>query len=84
MTSKSKKIHLERITWEDHCSYINTGWKSGQELIELTPTEIDSVGWVIDEDKKRVVVASHLSTSGAGTGEMCIIKKCIKSRKRLK
>jgi hypothetical protein len=81
---KSKKINLERIVWNDHCSYSNPSWKDGQDLVDLTPTEIDSVGWVIAEDKDRLVMAAHMSGSGMATGEMCIIKKCIKSRKKLK
>lgn len=75
---------LEIIQWADHCSYSRAGWKDFDDLKELTPAVMHSVGWVVQEDNKKLVIMTHTSReNGNGTGEMCIIKSTVQRRWRI-
>lgn len=80
------KYELEYVEWLDHCSH-GRGWKEVKDLQEndWSPILVVSVGWVIKETKKYIVIIPHHDTTGGNCqGSMTIIKSCIKKRKRLK
>lgn len=81
----TKKRRLEAICWLDHCTYAQAGWKSEQTLKELEPLAVMSVGWVIRETKKHVVLAATIDSQDTNfMGDQCIIKSTIVKRWRLK
>ena len=84
MTEKSKKHFLEFIKWKDHCSFSDAGWRSEEQLKELQPTTILSVGFVIYETPKYLLLAATASDQGNFCSDLCIIKSTIVKRWRLK
>lgn len=83
MSKKKTKVtgKPEHIVWLDHCSFTTNDWHSTPE--ELIPLEVITIGWVVKETKKYVIVASTFTEHNQTLGEMCIIKGCIISRKKL-
>jgi len=80
-----KKRRLEAIRWMDHCSYSESGWKSAEDLQNLSPTSITYIGYVAQETKGHVTLVSTIDDQGhLGRGEQCIIKSAIVKRWRLK
>ena len=45
--AKPKARRLEAIAWRDHCSYSASGWKSLEDINELAPMTIITVGFVV-------------------------------------
>lgn len=81
MTTKLGKLTL--LDWVDSCSAGGgTIWKNRDDVSEMTASECRTVGWIIREDKKQIVVASQVSTSQLG-GDMCIPKSAIVRRHTL-
>lgn len=78
------KKKFEYITWLDHCALHGGGWKAQDDIETLRPMPMYSVGWVVKETKKHVTLISHGNNEGSAKGDMCIIKKCIIRRVRLK
>lgn len=69
------------IDWVDSCS--NGGvWHSADEVRSSEPSACRSVGWVVREDRRALVLASHLSPHQM-SGDMCIPKKAITRRRRI-
>lgn len=67
------------IIWEDHSGFSRSKWRAVSEIVELRPELVCSIGWLLREDDKSVVLASH----GYGDefcGEMCIVKGAILKR----
>jgi hypothetical protein len=76
---------MELIEWLDHSSYDRTGWRDLDRLLELTPYKVQSVGWVVKDAKDHLIIAGHRSVDQTSyTGEMCILKKDITKRKKIK
>ena len=50
---------------------------------DLTPSTIESVGWVVKETKQSVTLVAHLTDSDNASGELCILKNVIIKRKNL-
>jgi hypothetical protein len=79
-----KKRRLEAIRWLDHCSYSDSGWKSAEDIANLTPSPMVTVGYVAKETKDHVVMVGTLSGSGhTAAGEICLIKSAIVKRWRI-
>lgn len=75
-----KKLH---IRWEDHFS-TNGRWFTIEEL-NLRPHINESVGMLVHEDDKAVVLASSWSTiNNTFNDPVYILKSCIVSRKNMK
>ncbi len=51
-------MKLVKIDWED--TFADVGWSDDQ----LTTVKVASVGWLISEDKDKVVLSSMIGTAG--------------------
>lgn len=82
--SKRKKpqITADYIEWSDHVSLDETGWKSKKDATDLSPTVCKSVGFVVKENSKELVLVSSIADDHVD-GEVCIIKSCITRRERI-
>ncbi len=77
--AKLAKGDIVEITWKDsHAIY---GW---HELEDLTPSVIDSVGYVLKEEDDYVVLVSSNSDSGNHFTALSIPRGCICETKVLK
>lgn len=77
----SKVIPLLRIKWRDH--FHSQGWRGYRQLNVSEGHVCESVGWRVGEDKKHVVLAQSMATTGQFGDTMHIMKNAIVSRKRL-
>jgi hypothetical protein len=76
---------MEYVEWLDHCSLGPTRtWQDLSDAVELTPVKMYSVGWVIKETKKYIIVVPTHNSSDHCYGEMLILKGCIVRRKILR
>ncbi len=73
---------VEYIEWEDHVSLAESGWKDKRDAHELSPEICKSVGFVLRETSKHVVLVSSVSGHQID-GEVCILKNCIIARKTM-
>lgn len=76
-------MKLLKITWLDHCKYSNTKWRSKEELSDLTPLIVTTLGWVIKETNDYYILASTKAKGGSYEGEFLILKGTIKKVKEL-
>lgn len=75
----------ECIEWVDHSNFARSIWRPLEDIRDLTPFEVISVGFTIKETSKYIIIVSHLSDEdNSATGEMCILKATIKSRHKIK
>lgn len=86
MTKKKTKStgDLIYVEWIDHVTFVNNSWRRIDEIADLEPSIVETVGWVVSETKKKLVVVATRAEHNDATGEFCIIKGCILKRKRLK
>lgn len=81
MTVKLGKLTV--FDWIDSCSAAGGGaWKDADSVRDMTAIECRSVGWILREDKKSVVIASQVTQIQVG-GDMCIPKSAIFRRQVL-
>jgi hypothetical protein len=82
---------MERIEWEDHTSL--GGWRTQEELKKPVVLGCVSVGWVVREDEKVVVLAGTYDTKEADGGGIdnndvnhchVLLKSIITKRERLR
>jgi len=81
-TKKSRTTSPILVEWEDHFSC--QGW---QQETNSNPVLVSSLGWIIKETPKMLVLAQNGTKEDmkAGFGNnIAIIKKCIVKRKILK
>jgi len=76
------KYQIVRITWIDACSEV--GWTALSDIKTNSIITCQTVGWLISEDRKQVVVTTTFAENDQCTDPMCIPKKCIIKRKLLK
>lgn len=69
------------VLWQDHHSFDRNVWHDPEDLDDIKPLEVKTLGWLIKENKDHVIVAGHLCTEGPFCGEMMILKKNILKRK---
>jgi hypothetical protein len=76
------------VEWDDSCNFGTQKWRDVEESKNLTPGKIRTVGFVLAEDKKRVVLTGSLHDEGDGDayGNGCITipRGCITKITRLK
>lgn len=82
--TKARTGKLVYIRWLDHVGWTQNNWHDIDDTKLLTPSVIDTVGWIVKETKKHIIVASIITDNGNTNGEICIIKGCIVKRKNLK
>jgi hypothetical protein len=76
---------LEAIKWRDHTGGDSANWKGFEKLArESRLQEIESVGWVVYEDKNVLTIVPHVCwIDNTGCGEMTILKSAIVKRRKL-
>lgn len=73
---------IELIVWEDHYS-IGDGWIDINELEETglkDPLLITSVGFVINENKKTLVLVDGVGDHGRTPGHIVLLQSAIRHR----
>lgn len=80
---KQPREIIEYIEWDDHASLDQTGWKSRKDASALGPEVCKSVGFILRENAKEIVLVASVA-GGDVDGEVCILKNCITKRERLK
>lgn len=81
--SKKRALQIQYIEWEDHVSLADSGWKDRADAHGLSPEICKSVGFLIRETPKHVILVSSMTGSQVD-GEICILKNCIVKREKLK
>ena len=82
------KFRLEQVVWQDAFG-VSAAWESIDGIVS-DALMIDSVGWVIDENKHQLVLCPHVSSanhahsSQQGCGDMTIPKRSIIKRTVIK
>lgn len=78
---------LVQVDWLDHCSHTITQWREVPEIKELKPVLCHTVGYVLHETDEFITVGQTLSISedleDTTTGDMLILKACIKHIKEI-
>ena len=78
-----KRKAPEYIEFEDHsCA---SGWMQDHTQFATTPCLMRAIGWVVHENKKRVVLAGTTDeVYKDSTVRQYIVKSCILKRKKVK
>lgn len=71
------------VEWRDSCGLAGGPWHDPEHAKEMTASVCRSIGWIIRECKREVVMVSHATEHRVG-GEMLIIKSTIVRRWTLK
>jgi hypothetical protein len=75
---------LEYIKWMDHSGFSESRWRAIEEVQDLNPIMMHTVGWVIYEDKDKLVTVSTMHDDEETVhSEFCIVKKAIVHRRQL-
>ena len=78
-----KSYQIERIDWEDHWSG-NRQWFAAKDAAQdLIPAHVVSVGIVLAENKKAVIVSQNIAGNGNTADTTTILKSCIINRDKL-
>lgn len=78
MVTDLRMYPIVRLTWNDHSSYDTNCWREINYIKEnLTPTKVETVGFLIKETEDFYLVVSTISTSENATGEFAILKKAV-------
>lgn len=72
------------VEWIDSCSFSKHIWRDSAESKQLTPSKIQSVGFVLVEDKTHVVLTGSLDEEDHACGCHTIPRGCITRIRRLK
>jgi hypothetical protein len=70
------------VTWTDHCHISPGGWVGLDELDDVTPCPVVSVGFLLRRDRETLVLAQSV-TDDSATGVFVILRSCVKKVKRL-
>lgn len=78
-------MKLVKLTWMDHVSFTKNNWHDKEDLEKLSPTEFNTVGWVIHETKDYITLVSTKTTDDEGpfAGEFTIVKKAVIKKETL-
>lgn len=75
---------LEYIKWLDHSGFGTAKWRPIEEVQDLQPIVMHTVGWTVYEDKDKLITVSTIwDDEETVHSEFCIVKKAIVSRKKL-
>lgn len=79
-----KKIYIEHIIWEDH-SGGSSAWTDVNDIKNEVNDEyyIHTVGMVVSENAKRLVIVQNLAKNMLANHHMTIIKNSIKKRHKI-
>lgn len=81
------KLPLVHIVWKDHAQFTTTEWRDRADVVEglvKTKSIINSVGWIIYEDKEMYVIAATLDeVAGFSRSEITIFKSCVIRKRRI-
>jgi hypothetical protein len=66
-------LQLEHVTWID--SHGHDGWAYTHELDFNATKEIDTVGWLVDDNAHSITTASHYTDGGDQLGGIITIPK---------
>ena len=84
MVKKIKVGDLVYVEWGDHCSFDYNQWRSRSAVEELGVQTLQSVGWVVRNDKECLAIAAHCHGSdGSITGEMSIMRNSVTKLERI-
>ncbi len=73
------------VSWYDHCTYSESSWRDMEEVRELKPLLVNTLGYLISEDELSITLLSSLQDDqDKGLGEFVILKGTIKERFELK
>jgi hypothetical protein len=73
------------IEWLDHSSLDGNQWQTMENAETLAPVIVRSIGWLLREDKETLVLVPHTSDeNGMVFGEVCILKRVVIKRKKLR
>jgi len=85
---KRKLVFLE---WLDHCSSGKQGWKDADEVMDLAPMVMTSVGWILKETPKWIILTAHLHGEKEHEryvthcqGDLCVMKCAVTKRVAIK
>jgi hypothetical protein len=70
---------LAVIEWIDSCSLSGAFWHAHEDGEQLLLDHCKSVGWILKETKKEIILVPHTTEHSIG-GEMCIPKIAITRR----
>lgn len=78
----TRKLPLVMIEWLDSASLSGGIWRDTDDVAELKPHVIRSVGWVLREDAVSVLLIGHIATHQV-SGDLSIPKCSIRHRYKL-
>lgn len=86
--AESDEFPLEYVEWWDHSSFKENCWRPIDEINDLDPVTIRTVGWLTKETEDYIILTSTLARPQEGytqNGEhsMCILKGVMKDRRRI-
>ncbi|MBM3597360.1 MAG: hypothetical protein FJX35_04050 [Alphaproteobacteria bacterium] len=65
-------MRLVLVEWLDAAGGSRSGWKPIADMGRDLPARCRSVGWVVHEDERLIVLVPHLARDGDGDGEIVI------------
>lgn len=74
-----KKVYIK---WIDSCSLSKSGWNPEEDIKQLYPETVHSIGYIFKETKKYITLVAHLGEYHS-MGEICIPKSAIRKRKKI-
>lgn len=84
-TSRSEpKRKAVLVDWVDSCSFAQHRWRAVEEARQIEPSKIQSVGWLLREEKDFVVLTGSLDNDGNTSGTHTIPRGCVTRMRRLK
>lgn len=73
------------IKWLDHSSFSDQSWRDVTDIQKLEGGyEVETVGFLVDENEKQYFVVLALSSSGMFSGVMAILKDTVIDFQELK
>lgn len=75
-------LPLVMVEWLDSASLTGGVWRDTNDVADLKPTRMRSVGWVLREDGESIVLIGHIASHQV-SGDLVIPKTCIKRRYKL-
>jgi hypothetical protein len=84
MTSRSEKRKAVLVDWIDSTSFSTHRWRDLGESKQLTPSKIQSVGFLVAEGKSFITLTGSLCEENNASGCMTIPRGCITRMRRLK
>ncbi len=87
-TKEGIPLVFEMVLWKDHCSTGSTDWAKFTDILDLSPIEVCTVGWIMKEtDEYLILCSTFYSPDGdhapCGHGDIMILKNCVVHRSRL-